>query len=227
MPSRRIQAIVFAISMGLFSRSISAADWPMWRYDAARSNASSAALPDALRLAWILELPTPRPAWPASQTKLQFDAVHQPIVAGDLMILGSTVHDAVAAYRTDSGELVWRFYAEGPVRFAPVASRGRIYVASDDGFLYCLRASDGSLLWKVRGGPDDSRIIGNDRLVSTLHRVAVPPLEAGSHARRLSIGYNRAADLIDRLEDEGVVSAQNAAGRREVLIDGAERDRLI
>ncbi len=29
----------------------------------------------------------------------------------------------------------------------------------------------------------------NDRLVSTLHRVAVPPLDAGAHARRLSIGY--------------------------------------
>lgn len=29
----------------------------------------------------------------------------------------------------------------------------------------------------------------NDRLVSTLHRVAVPPLDAGAHARRLSIGF--------------------------------------
>lgn len=29
----------------------------------------------------------------------------------------------------------------------------------------------------------------NDRLVSTLHRVAVPPLDAGARARRLSIGY--------------------------------------
>ena len=31
--------------------------------------------------------------------------------------------------------------------------------------------------------------------------------------RRLSIGYNRAADLIDRLEDEGIVSPQNSSGR--------------
>ena len=29
----------------------------------------------------------------------------------------------------------------------------------------------------------------NDRLISTLHRVAVPPIEAGARARRLSIGY--------------------------------------
>ena len=35
--------------------------------------------------------------------------------------------------------------------------------------------------------------------------------------RRLRIGYNRAASLIDRMEEEGVVSAPDHAGRREVL----------
>lgn len=36
--------------------------------------------------------------------------------------------------------------------------------------------------------------------------------------RRLSIGYNRAATLIERMEDDGVVSAPNHKGRREVLL---------
>ncbi|NWG53571.1 MAG: cell division protein FtsK, partial [Hydrogenophilaceae bacterium] len=36
--------------------------------------------------------------------------------------------------------------------------------------------------------------------------------------RRLQIGYNRAATLIERLEKEGVVSTANAAGKREILI---------
>ncbi|MEM9724081.1 MAG: DNA translocase FtsK 4TM domain-containing protein [Pseudomonadota bacterium] len=36
--------------------------------------------------------------------------------------------------------------------------------------------------------------------------------------RRLNIGYNRAARLVDRLESEGVVSAANHVGKREVLI---------
>ena len=35
--------------------------------------------------------------------------------------------------------------------------------------------------------------------------------------RRLSIGYNRAANLMERLEEEGVVSAPNTAGKREIL----------
>lgn len=39
--------------------------------------------------------------------------------------------------------------------------------------------------------------------------------------RRLKVGYNKAAGLIDRLEEEGVISAANHAGKREVLVTGA------
>jgi S-DNA-T family DNA segregation ATPase FtsK/SpoIIIE len=35
--------------------------------------------------------------------------------------------------------------------------------------------------------------------------------------RRLKVGYNKAAGLIDRLEEEGIVSAPNHAGKRDVL----------
>lgn len=42
--------------------------------------------------------------------------------------------------------------------------------------------------------------------------------------RRMSIGYNRAADLIDRMEDEGLVSAPDARGKRVVLIGGDQED---
>ena len=42
--------------------------------------------------------------------------------------------------------------------------------------------------------------------------------------RRLSIGYNRAADLIERMEREGLISAPNHTGRREILAgDGPAR----
>lgn len=36
--------------------------------------------------------------------------------------------------------------------------------------------------------------------------------------RRLSIGYNRAASLIERMEEEGLISAANHAGKREILV---------
>jgi DNA segregation ATPase FtsK/SpoIIIE, S-DNA-T family len=42
--------------------------------------------------------------------------------------------------------------------------------------------------------------------------------------RRLQIGYNRAASLIERMEKEGVVGQPNHAGKREILVEAAEDD---
>ncbi len=38
--------------------------------------------------------------------------------------------------------------------------------------------------------------------------------------RRLQIGYNKAATLIERMEEEGLISAPNSKGRREILVGG-------
>jgi S-DNA-T family DNA segregation ATPase FtsK/SpoIIIE len=37
--------------------------------------------------------------------------------------------------------------------------------------------------------------------------------------RRLQIGYNRAASIMERMEDEGVVGSPNHAGKREILME--------
>jgi S-DNA-T family DNA segregation ATPase FtsK/SpoIIIE len=43
--------------------------------------------------------------------------------------------------------------------------------------------------------------------------------------RRLQIGYNRAASLMERMEQEGIVGQANHAGKREILVEAAEDDR--
>ncbi|MEH2511426.1 S-DNA-T family DNA segregation ATPase FtsK/SpoIIIE [Nitrobacteraceae bacterium AZCC 1564] len=43
--------------------------------------------------------------------------------------------------------------------------------------------------------------------------------------RRLQIGYNRAATLMERMEQEGIVGQANHAGKREILV-GEEEDRF-
>ena len=57
-------------------------------------------------------------------------------------------------------------------------------------------------------------IISRDRKVSTSYI-----------QRRLQIGYNRAARIIEKMEEEGVISAPNHAGKREILVsDHSGRD---
>jgi outer membrane protein assembly factor BamB len=140
-------------------------DWPMWRYNSQRCAASPEQLPAQMNLQWVRELAAPKPAWPASQDRLQFDASYEPVVAGGTVFVGSMVSDNVTAYDTQTGAEKWRFYCDGPVRFAPVAYKDKLYFASDDGYLYCLNAGDGSLISKFLAGPAANKVIGNDRLV--------------------------------------------------------------
>ncbi|WP_417687426.1 DNA translocase FtsK 4TM domain-containing protein [Roseibium sp.] len=44
--------------------------------------------------------------------------------------------------------------------------------------------------------------------------------------RRLSIGYNRAASLIERMEQEGLISSANHAGKREILVQNGVEDDI-
>jgi len=156
-----------------------AGDWPQWHYDAGRSATSPDTLPDELHLQWLRQLPAPRPAWPPSQPSLRFDVSYSPVAAGKMLFVPSMVTDTVTAYDTETGQQRWQFFTEGPVRFAPVFHDGKLYAGSDDGYLYCLDAAKGTLLWKFRGGPTDRKILGNGRLISTWPVRGGPVLKGG------------------------------------------------
>ncbi len=159
--------------------SAAAEDWPMWRYDANRGAVTPQELPAKLHLNWHKQFPTPQPAWPRGQDKLQFDAVYEPVVAGERIFVPSMIHDSITAYDTKSGKEIWRFYTDGPVRFAPACHDNAVYFVGDDGYLYCVNAADGRLRWKLRGGPSDRKILGNDRLISTWPARGSPVIDDG------------------------------------------------
>ncbi len=162
-------ALVMIVSF-LLPLPVGAQDWPQFRYDSGRTAASPHDIPADLQLRWSRKLPTPRPAFP-HEDLLGFDVSYEPVVLGDIMFIPSMVADNITALDTETGEELWRFYSEGPVRFAPVGWKDKVYFVSDDGYLYCLQANDGNLLWKFRGLPEGiliphRRIMGNGRLIS-------------------------------------------------------------
>ena len=130
-----------------------AADWSMFRGDAGRGGYTAEALPAKLSLLWKhTPKHAPVPAWKRDE-RMSFDRTFRPIIAGGLVVFGSSADDQVRALDIKTGELKWKYFTDGPIRFAPVAYKTNVYVVSDDGHLYCLNLPDGKLRWKKFGGP--------------------------------------------------------------------------
>ncbi|PRY92767.1 DNA translocase FtsK [Hasllibacter halocynthiae] len=77
------------------------------------------------------------------------------------------------------------------------------------------------------GGTSIDEVLGlgnsgnaEDQLYDQAVQIAVKDRKASTSyiQRKLGIGYNKAARLVERMEDEGVVSASNHVGKREVLV---------
>ncbi len=76
----------------------------------------------------------------------------------------------------------------------------------------------------VTEAPDDDVMPGESASGDSLYDEAVAIVTRDGKAstsyvqRRLQIGYNRAARLIEQMEEQGVISAPNHAGKREILV---------
>jgi len=67
----------------------------------------------------------------------------------DRVNLGYTVY----AMDGSSGKILWSYCAGGRVDTPPTYYRGLVLFGSRDGWVYCLRASDGELAWRFRAAP--------------------------------------------------------------------------
>ena len=150
--------------------SASAGDWPMYRSDPARSGITSETVGPKLFLQWTYT-PThpPRPAWPMPSEELprmHNDNAYHVVIAEGKAYFSAGATDKVCSIDLDNERIQWEFFTEGPVRFAPAVYHGKVYVGSDDGYVYCIDSRDGSLVWKYRAGPSDEKVIGNGRMIS-------------------------------------------------------------
>ena len=166
--SRLGHSVLLVVLFPAMASAVSAADWPQWRHDANRSGATNEQCSDEMTLQWVRDLGRPDPAYD-HQYRMCADASYAPVAARGRLFVSSNRSDSVTAFDLASGDVVWCYVTEGPVRMAPLVSNGRVYFGSDDGHLYCVDADSGSLHWRVRGVPDgtlDSRMLVNGRIAS-------------------------------------------------------------
>jgi outer membrane protein assembly factor BamB len=161
----------------VFNMMVRAADWPAYRHDNARSGCTSESLVTPLVQDWVYEsIHPPRPAWPAPasrpregfvlRNRVDFDDAFGVVAVGDLVYFGSSADHKVYALDAATGQQRWSFFTGGPVRLAPTVWQDKVFLGSDDGFVYCLKADNGELVWKIRGGPTDEKLLGNGKMIS-------------------------------------------------------------
>jgi S-DNA-T family DNA segregation ATPase FtsK/SpoIIIE len=70
-------------------------------------------------------------------------------------------------------------------------------------------------------GAPDGEDSAEDKLYAKAKQIVVESQKASTSwlQRQLRIGYNTAARLIDRLEEDGIIGPPNHVGRRDVLVD--------
>ncbi len=236
--------ICLALATTTWSHTLAATAWPTHRGNVARTASSDAAIDGELRLIWRYSPPQPpSPAWPAPARgsywqgltsiapRVVDDHAFHPVVADGRVYFGSSADDTLRAIDLTSGELIWKFTCEGPIRYAPTSNNGSILFGADDGLVYSLDAATGELRWKFRVAPRDRRISGNGRVISAWpvrSSVAVDADESGD------VGYTfaglfpsqRVFAVAFKVDDGSIVWQREVDGSPQgyLLLD---RERLI
>jgi len=126
-------------------------DWPTYRGDAARSGTTSAPIPLSIKQLW--------------HTKVGPN-LSQCVIADGRLFVATTEARTVHALDAANGRPLWQFTATGRVDSAPTYYQGTVLFGSRDGYVYCLRADSGELVWRFRAAPIDQRCVAYDQVES-------------------------------------------------------------
>ena len=136
-------------------RSTSAADpvsdWPMYRNNIQRSGSTKSPISADLAKRWEIDLA---------------GRATQPVVVGDRLFVAERDTHRIRCFSTDKGKALWSFTAGGRIDSAPTIDDGRVLFGCRDGSVYCLRATDGALIWRFRAAPDTRRIVSYGQVES-------------------------------------------------------------
>ena len=126
-------------------------DWPTYRHDSRRSGSSSGPLPAAAAPLWTAQLS---------------GRLSPPVVAGGRTYVVEIDSHTVHVFDSENGTPLWKHAAGGRVDSPPTIWRGRVLFGSTDGYVTCLRAKDGALLWRYFAPPADRRLTAFDQIES-------------------------------------------------------------
>jgi len=125
--------------------------WPTYRHDPARSGFTKTPVPAALKRAWRTDLG---------------GKLSSVVIAADKVFVAKVDTHTMYALDANSGKTLWSYTAGGRVDSPPTIYQGRVLFGSADGWIYCLRAFDGTLIWRFRAAPQERRLVSFEQLES-------------------------------------------------------------
>ncbi len=121
-----------------------AEDWPTFRHDPLRSSVAGCEIARKLGIAWQADIG---------------GGLTSPVVGGGMLLVCAKQRHEVLALDAATGRKLWSFVADGPVDSPPTIAGGYAVFGSHDGWVYCLRAADGKLAWRLRAAPGERLIV--------------------------------------------------------------------
>ena len=151
--------------------STMAAQWPMLRYDVQRSATTTVSIPTDLKILWSAKvaalLPKQGPMVEDWRVGLQTgDIVTAPTVGGGMVFAAVPHAHRIVALDAATGKEKWSYTAGGRIDAPPTLYKGLCLFGCNDGWVYCLTAADGKLVWRFRAAPDHTRIMAFGQLES-------------------------------------------------------------
>jgi len=145
-------------------------EWPCYRHDSWRSGSTPAKAPSELETLWSVNLGGKSLAGPIVDDWRENYFVKGPITAptvaaGRVVVARPDAHEVVAL-NADSGSVAWRFTANGRVDTTPTIHKGLCLFGAKSGWVYCLRADDGRMVWQRRVAPLEEQIVAYGQLES-------------------------------------------------------------
>jgi outer membrane protein assembly factor BamB len=126
-------------------------DWPTYRGNNARSGSTRTSIPSALKQRW--------------KANIGGRLSSVTIADGKVFVAQVNTH-TVHAIDATKGEKLWQFTAYARVDSPPTLYDGLALFGSADGYIYCLRASDGALVWRFLASPQKLNVVAFDQLES-------------------------------------------------------------
>lgn len=160
-----------------------AGDWPMYRRDVFRSNYQPFATNGQhLRLLWervVAQIPTAPLTDEWDDNPFTPGCLTPPVAAEGRVLVAVPDQHLVQSLEARSGLPQWSFIAGGRVDGPPTISAGRALFGCHDGYLYCLRLTDGALVWRWRAAPQEQGHPAYGQMESLWPVVGSPLVENG------------------------------------------------